>query len=264
MQRPCQKCGFISDRPTRFCRQCGTQLFVENEASSSTTRQYAQRQPATPYDAPYQSQLAQVVQPVQGWTAPENRSGGQQPGAAQLYHNQMAPQIPNYQANNYPAGYQQAAPKKSGALKWILITTTCVVLVSVAISAMVISVISSQPKTPVGSGSARRANQPSQPQAPSSVRGESLEQYKYPNAIVKSSSSIFGMETLTLSTSDSVSVVGDYYKRRLGNPIAEDAGRSVIFNVSGSPTIVITISREGNYSGQTVITMVKTNQQLQK
>ena len=68
-----------SDRPTRFCRQCGAQLFVENEATSATTRQYAPQQSANPYDAPYQSQLAQVQ------SAPDRRFNNQTPDTSRLY-----------------------------------------------------------------------------------------------------------------------------------------------------------------------------------
>src|SRR5262249_10947821 len=130
MQRPCHRCGFVSDRPTRFCRQCGAQLFVENEATSATTRQYAPQQSAYPYDAPYQSQLAQVQ------SARENRSNDQTPDTSRLYYEPMAATYPTY-----PADYQQAVVKKSGALKWILITLMCILLVSGAISVMVISAI---------------------------------------------------------------------------------------------------------------------------
>jgi hypothetical protein len=233
---------------------------VENQASSATTRQYAQQEPASPYDASYQSQLAQAR------LVPENRSGGQRPGPVHLYHDQIGQQIPNYPVNNYPANYQQAAPKKSGALKWILLALMCVVLVSGAISAMVISVIHSQPKAPVETGRARQIEppQPQEPLPPPAVPGSRLEQYKYPNARVKNSFSLLGTESLILTTSDSVGKVGDYYKKRLGIPMAEDEGRAVIFNISGPPTIVITISQEENNSDQTVITVVKADRQPSK
>ena len=42
---------------------------------------------------------------------------------------------------NYPANYQQAVVKKSGGLKWVLITLICILLVSGGISVMVISAI---------------------------------------------------------------------------------------------------------------------------
>ncbi len=63
MQQPCSRCGYISDRPARFCRQCGSQLAAETEASSANTRnytpqqaspQYADQQPAYPPYSPNQ------------------------------------------------------------------------------------------------------------------------------------------------------------------------------------------------------------------
>ena len=130
MQQPCHRCGYVSDRPTRFCRQCGAQLFVENEATSATTRQYAPQQSANPYDAPYQSQLAQAQ------AAPDRRFNYQTPDTSRLYHAPMAQNYPNY-----PSNYQPAEAKKSGAWKWVLVTLLCVMLVSVGIGVMVISAI---------------------------------------------------------------------------------------------------------------------------
>src|SRR2546425_592297 len=124
MQQPCHRCGFISDRPTRFCRQCGAQLFVENEVTSATTRQYAPQQPANSYDAPYQSQFAQAQ------SAPDSRSNNHTPDTSRLYHDPMAQNYPSYPATSTDVA------KKSGALKWVLITLICIALVSGGIAAM--------------------------------------------------------------------------------------------------------------------------------
>src|SRR5262249_33692410 len=166
MQQPCHRCGFVSDRPTRFCRQCGAQLLVENEATSATTRQYAPQQPANQYDAPYQSQLAQAQ------FAPDNRFVNQTPDTSRLYHDLMEPNLPNY-----PGNYQQVAVKKSGALKWILITLICVALVSGSISVMVISAIRSNRNAPEEFDREGRSAPPPAPPPPSSIRGAGLEQY---------------------------------------------------------------------------------------
>src|SRR5215510_14850121 len=187
MQQPCHRCGFVSDRPARFCRQCGAQLFVENEATSATTRQYAPQQPAFPYDAPYQSQLAQVQ------SAPDNRYNNQTPDTSRLYYDPMAPNYPNY-----PADYQQAVVKKSGPLKWILITLMCILLVSGAISVMVIWAIRATQQTPAQAEEAPVA--PGAPAPPPPVQGAGLEQYKYPNARVENSVRAFGNEAMTMTT----------------------------------------------------------------
>ncbi|MGH9939802.1 MAG: hypothetical protein ACREAM_26480, partial [Blastocatellia bacterium] len=101
MQQQCPQCGNVSDRPTRFCRQCGAQLFVENEATSAATRQYAPQQTANPYDAPYQSQFAQP-RSAPG-SRPDSQFDNQTPDTSRLYHSPMAPKLPNY-----PVNYQLA------------------------------------------------------------------------------------------------------------------------------------------------------------
>jgi hypothetical protein len=254
MQQTCHRCGFVSDRPTRFCRQCGAQLFVESEATSATTRQYAPQQSANPYDAPYQSQLAQVQ------SAPDNRSNDQTPDTSRLYYDPMAPNYPNY-----PADYQQAVGKKSGALKWILITLMCILLVSGAISVMVISAIHAiKPSANQAEGAPQAPGAPAPPPPPP-VQGAGLEQYKYPNARVESSVRAFGNESVTMTTDDSVSKVRDYYQKRMGSPMVEsEDDASVIFKISDSPMILITINQDKDDSDKTQITVVRTNVQLPK
>lgn len=258
MQRTCHRCGYTSDRPTRFCRQCGAQLFVENEASSATTRQYAPEQSANPYDAPYQSQLAQAR------VAQDNRLGGQTPNTSRLYPDPMAPNNPNYPAG-YLANYQQAAPKKSGAVKWILITLTCVALVSGAISAMVISVIRTQQHEEVArEGRIDQPPRPQEPPPPASVRGSGLEQYKYPNANVEKSVSVLGNEVLEMTTGDRFSEVSDYYKKRLGAPMVEGDDNAMVFQIPGPPMTIITINQDENDDDKIEIKVVRTNIQVPK
>ncbi|MBO0862999.1 MAG: hypothetical protein J2P21_31790, partial [Chloracidobacterium sp.] len=132
---------------------------MENEATSATTRQYALQHPANSYDGPYPSQLAQVRY------APDNRFGNQTPNTSRLHYDQMAPQF--------------SSPKKSGALKWVLITLLCVALVSGGISAMVISAIRSQRPAPMEADGEGRIVAPP---PPASIPESSLDQYKYPNA----------------------------------------------------------------------------------
>jgi hypothetical protein len=246
MQQPCHRCGFVSDRPTRFCRQCGAQLFVENEATSARTRQYAPQQSANPYDAPYQSQLAQVQ------SAPDYRSNDQTPDTSRLYYDPMASNYPNYSSD-----YQQAVVKKSGALKWILITLMCILLVSGGISVMVISAIrATQQPTNQGLGAPEAPGAPAPPPPP--VQGAGLEQYKYPNAKVENSVRFGGNESVTMTTDDSVSEVRDYYQKRGGSPMVEnEAGDRFVFKISDSPTILITINPDKDDSDKTQITVFR-------
>jgi hypothetical protein len=234
---------------------------VENEATSATTRQYAPQQSANPYDAPYQSQLAQVQ------SAPDSRSNNQTPDTSRLYHDPMAPNYPNY-----PANYQQAAVKKSGALKWVLITMICILLVSGGISVMVISAIRAKQQAVREIADARRepgeapgAPAPPEPPPPPPVQGAGLAEYKYPNSKVENSVRAFGTETMTMTTSDSVSEVKEYYKKRLGDPMVEDEDDSTaVFQISDSPMILITINQDKNDSDKTQITVVRSKLPIPK
>jgi hypothetical protein len=165
----------------------------------------------------------------------------------------MAPQIPNY-----PANYQQAAPKKPGALKWILLALTCVVLVSGAISAMVISVIRSQP-APADTGRARQIETPpsQEPPSPPSVPGASAEQYKYPNAKLAYTVRAFRSESMIMTTGDTISVVTDYYKKRLGNPMVKGVDQAAVFRIPGPPMIEIIINQDKQDSSKTQIMVTR-------
>src|SRR5262245_56936984 len=132
MQRPCNRCGFVSDSPTRFCRNCGEQLFVENDANSATTGHYAPQHAAHTYNVTPQSQLAQAR------SAPDKRANNQTPDTSRLYQDPMAPNYPNHPATS------TGVAKKSSAMKWVLITLACILLVSGGISVMVISAIRSK------------------------------------------------------------------------------------------------------------------------
>jgi hypothetical protein len=174
----------------------------------------------------------------------------------------MAPNYPNY-----PANYQQTAPKKSGALKWILITLSCVALVSGAISAMVISAIRTQRVAQEEFEPSRRVEPPpppSGPPPPASVRGSALEQYKYPNANVEKTVNVLGNEFIQMTTDDSVSKVNDYYKRRFGDPMVEADDSAVIFRIPGSFTTIITINQDETDSDKTKITVTRANAQIPK
>ena len=247
MQQPCHRCGFVSDRPTRFCRRCGAQLFVENEASSAATRQYASQQSANPYDAPYQSQFTEVQ------SAPASRPSNQTPDTSRLYYDPPASSYPNYSTTS------TRAVKKSGALKWILITLICILLVSGGISVMVISAIRGTQQTANQAEVGPEAPGAPAPPPPPSIPGTGLEQYKYPNAEVKHSASALDNEFITMTTDDSVSEVRAYYQKRLRSPMVEsEDDATVILKISGSP-ILITINEDKNGSGKTQITVLRSN-----
>lgn len=70
---------------------------------------------------------------------------------------------------------------------------------------------------------------------------------------------------MTMSTDDSVSKVKDYYQKRLGSPMVENEDEaSVVFKISDSPMILITINQDEDDSDKTQITVVRSNIQLPK
>src|SRR5262249_38863020 len=105
---------------------------------------------------------------------------------------------------------------------------------------------------------------PPQPPPPPGL-GSGLEKYKYPNAEVKKSVDVLGNEIVTMTTSDDVDEVGEYYKKRLGAPMDEDENSAtMIFQIPGPPTILITINKDKSDSDNTQITVLRSKIQLPK
>lgn len=208
---------------------------------------------------------------------PDNRFYDQTPDTSRLYQAPMAQNYPSY-----PANYQQAVAKKSGALKWVLITLLCLLLVSGGIGVMVISAIRAKhnaaqqigdeipreideaikpaQQEPEAARADKEAGAPAPPAAPPPTGGAGLEQYKYPNAKVTKSVGVFGNDVVTMITSDSVSEVRDYYKKKLGDAMIRDEDdEAVVFQTSDSPMTIITINEDKNDSDKTQITITRIN-----
>ncbi|MCG3145319.1 MAG: hypothetical protein HONDAALG_02909 [Gammaproteobacteria bacterium] len=205
---------------------------------------------------------------------------------------------------NYPANYQYPEPKKSGAWKWVLITLLCVVLVSGGIGVMVISAIRAKQRAEVfmpsseeiearvreqiqaelerakeeAARAAEEANRaaedagaavpqpPPPPPAPGGLPA-GMDRYKYPNAEVKGSSAVLGNEFARMTTSDSVSKVRDFYKKQVGDPIInnkDESDESVIFQVPGSPMIIITVNQDEEDPDKTQIVVLRSRFQIPK
>src|SRR5262249_17818221 len=96
------------------------------------------------------------------------------------------------------------------------------------------------------------------PPPPPPISESGMGEYKYPKAKLDYSVRGFGNESMTMTTSDSVSEVKDYYQKRLGPPMVEDENNeTAIFQVNGSPMVVITINQDPNDSDKTQITIVR-------
>jgi hypothetical protein len=283
MEQPCSQCGYVPDRPSRFCRQCGAPRFAENETTSAATRPQPQSQAADPnVDAPYISVYAQDAMRT-----------GETPDTSRLYRPPM------------PQGYgdhQFPESRKSGAGKWILIALCCLLLVGGGVVIAVISAIRSRPEVvnidPITrtieeqirsrveeelrrvEEEARRAEEealrkageagpgepPPEPPEPGDLPAE-LGQFKYPNAQITGSSSIFGNEFVRMETADSINKVKDHYKKQLGDPVIKgkgESGEGVIFQIPGPPSTLIIIGQDKNDSGKTEIGIFRSGFQLPK
>jgi len=213
MQQPCSRCGYVSDRPARFCRQCGAQLFTETETTSAATRNYGSSPVSQPYADPRNTS-----------------SGGYEDPVADTTRFYRPPMTPNY------APYPAEPPKKSRAGMWILIAVLSLLFVGGGMVAMVSLALRSRPpitrdmeeevrrrveqeleraKEEImrAQEEARQAAEetgdlpepPPPPPAPSS----DLEQYKYPNATVEGTVRVIGNEILNLRTKDDFAKVKD-------------------------------------------------------
>jgi hypothetical protein len=68
-----------------------------------------------------------------------------------------------------------------------------------------------------------------------------------------------------MSTTDSVSEVREYYRKRFGDPsFEEEDSATVIFQIPGSPATLITIKEDEEDSDMTQIAVVISNIQLPK
>jgi hypothetical protein len=121
MQQPCSRCGYISDRPARFCRQCGSLLSAENEVTSATTRNIAQQGQQSPSQFADQQSTGYAPSHTPGSYAP----GGwaEQPANTSQFY--QAPVAAQYQ---YPAVEQK---KSFNWGKWILISFLTILLFTV-------------------------------------------------------------------------------------------------------------------------------------
>ena len=291
MQQPCPKCGYVYDRPARFCRQCGNQMYAENEATSSPTLNYGQA-PPTYADQPYVSQFASTSM------NPENQGVD----TARFYRPPMGQQpAPNY--GPPPA-------KSSKAAIWFVMISLFLVAV-MAVGGIVFftfinknrpsietsvdqakedirtqiqdEIARAQEEAQRAQEEAQRAQEeaariareaggavapPPPPPAPAAPGVTSLDKYKYPKADVKQSANFLGNEIIKMSTSDSPATVKDFYQKLAGQPsfTNKDAvdGETFVFQIPGSPSIMITISPDEDAPGKTQIAVFRTRFQIPK
>lgn len=289
MQQPCSKCGYSSDRPARFCRNCGAPLFTENDATSASTRNYGGNQPSD-------------TDPNRPWTTsgyPYNQpSGAQPPDTARFYR---PPAVQDY-------GMPQ--PKKSSAKTWLLVALAIVLVIGGALSMLTFTVVNRVRDNVRNPGEAimadverqieeqirraeeqarraeeqvRRAEErarqagegavivdgepPAPPAPPAPGAPATLERFKYPNARIERTASFIGNEFLVMKTTDGVATVSQFYQKLVGQPAIKDNQQGedkVVFQIQGSPSTLIAISPDEETPGQTQIAVIRSRINIPK
>ncbi len=254
MQQPCSRCGYISDRPARFCRQCGSALYNETEASSATTRNYA------PPQAPPQYGTQFGAYPY----APNQSLEEQTPDTSPFYRPPMA---------HMPPQYHVPTQTSSSTGKWVLIGLAMflalVFLAGSMLFFLVRSGIDSAP-TPAASGELENpVSVPPRPPAPPAPDGETsaqLEDFKYPNAKVIEETRVPTTEAIVMVTSDKMEAVKAFYDRKFKekfknsntNLTSEDEQTYTYTHLS-KPLVNITVEPDEDNAGKVRITIALTD-----
>ena len=275
MMDNCQTCGFEAQRGARFCRQCGSPLFVENEATMASTRQqFGGAAPQTPR------------RPFNQATSEEDAVD-----TARFYR---------------PPGIQQApaylvpTPKGTTATFWLLMSLVSALAIIGLISAVLIStrvnrrdlgdVISERVERQIEQEAekaarnaeelaarteeaARRAAVPNLP-APSApapplpppVPGSkvsSINELVYPGAIIEKRTLPPGSQStqiMKMATSDGIDEVREFYEIRLGEPTSARAATRLTFTSSnGGTNTIVKISPHPTLKGHLEIELTRSS-----
>lgn len=262
MQQPCSRCGYISDRPARFCRQCGSPMFNESEVSSAATRNYAPQQ------------------------AYGNQPDGYQPYAAGRPLDEQAPDtspfyrppvVHQYPAPQYqiPAGERQ--PSNWG--KWVLIGLAIFLLFSVLAGGAIFWLV----RSPLEKAAEERAGSvtipvpaipeippipgiPTVPDASSSDTVGKLESFKYPEAKVMKSHKDSFTETMTMVADDNLETVKEFYDEKFNETfknsptsITSEDDQKVTYLSLSRPMLTIILKPQGGDQDKTQIFISRTN-----
>ena len=251
MQQPCSRCGYISDRPARFCRQCGSQLTEETDASSATTQNYA-------------SMAAQsaVPQPAIPAYAPQQQWNEQTPETTPFYRPPIASQTP----------ISMTSQKRTSWGKWILISLLTFMLICIVAIGGALYVgkkwVENHNISVAEEGGSAPAMPPLPPDAPEppdappapAIAGN-LDKYKYPDAEVTQSHKDGMTEMIQMTTTDDLEDVREYYRKKLKNvmSINDEKGKKLIFTSLGQPMITVIVQPDESDTDKTQIVLSRVN-----
>lgn len=272
MMNNCQNCGFEGQPGARFCRQCGSPLFVETEATMASTRQ--QRADPAPQYSPHAS-----MPPASDDDAVDT---------ARFYRPPSTP---------VPA-YIVPTPRGTTGSFWLLLSFVCVLAVVGLISAVVVStrmhrsdlgeLISDRVERQIAreaeraarnaeqmasraKEAARRAalaglpNPPAPPRPPLAAGSKtlSLDDLVYPGAVIEKkvvSPGTQNLQVMTMSTPDSTAEVRGFYETRLGQPRNDRASNRLIFrSTDGDANTIVKVSPHATLKGKVEIELVRSS-----
>lgn len=251
MQQPCSRCGYISDRPARFCRQCGSALFNETDASSATTRNYAPPQAAPQYGPQFGSYPYAPQQPLEEQT----------PDTSPFYR---PPQVPPYQI-------AASLQSQNSPGKWILIGLLTFLTVAVLTGATLFFLMSPKQRPAATPAAADARSIPDPPTAPPPPAAENevtvqLEEFKYPNAKVIETAHAPMTETITMTTSDNLETVKTFYDRKFkekfknsNTSLTTEDDETYTYTHLSNPILNIVVEPDEDGGGKVGITIVLTD-----
>ncbi len=282
MQQSCQQCGFLSPTSARFCRQCGSTLFVETELSGAATRNYGRQEPS-------------IATPVSGHLPPS--VGDAIAGETERYY-QPPPWSPVPLTPN-------TAPIQSKAKSPMWIVLMLILFFGVSGGAFLTGKnvgrrTGSPPIEYSAEDEARQREEDQRRELEDRIReaqdrarealdrqrealdrareaaeqaGEAgaaialpneklldLTPYEYPGATVGSSIRIPGHEILSQRTSDDFDAVLQFYQKKLGKPIIhsnETWEKRLLFQSAGTPAISVSVETDYEHGGQLKIVVLR-------
>ncbi|MGH9803295.1 MAG: hypothetical protein ACRD82_23265 [Blastocatellia bacterium] len=272
MQQTCSRCGYVSDRPARFCRQCGSQIIAENDVTSATTRNYSQQsQPpfADQQSAGYTPGYVQASYTPGSWEE-------QSPNTSPFY------QAPAAAQHQYPAVEQK---KSFNWGKWILISFLSVFLFVVLAGGALFfwgkRAFERAMERAAAENSSGEVNQappnpdgpPPPPDAPApEAAAVTLESLKYPGSTVIESAKAPFTQTIRMTTTDDLEKVKQYYDKKFGETFknsatsihTSDDDEKYVWSSLSNPMINIEAEPDSNDADKTQISITRVSAPIPK